>query len=362
MKKIAPYGLILICFFLIGLAYHIFSIFHQHQQFEEAVLAGGEWFLNNQNDNFIYYEYFPGTDTHPDTNHALREMGALWSISQLSEFTGDPRYQQLTNRGLNYFLQFYTEDTKNDFAYINITPDKIKLGYNAFIILSLLRSDYPDREKILSSLAQGIIRQQQPDGSLKTFFFSDQTGGTDYYPGEALLALMELYQKTGQEEYRKTVTNALAYYTHYFQTNPNTAFTPWQSRAYAILYQTNPNENIAQFIFDMNDYMLDQYQPAGSCQNFFFDQGIVTAVHAEGVVQAYDIAQLTNDQNRQNCYQNFIREAAEYILTMQIKPSEETPQSAWGGFWDGPGHNGLRVDRNQHAVTFLIDALRRKII
>jgi len=366
MKR--PYHLAITLLILFATAYLITAsplssrAINLDNHYEQAITLGGEWFLNNQNENFIYYEYDPYTDTHDDDTHELREMGALWSITQLANFTGDERYDQLADNGIKYFLQYLAEDTEHDFTYFNINPDKVKLGYNAFLILALLESNHPDKDEIMAKLANGIVYHQLDDGSLDTFFFSDRDTSVDYYPGEALLALMSLYEATGNDEYKKTVTNALAFYTNYFRTNPNTAFAPWQSRAYAKLYQINPNENIANYIFEMNDYVLERYSPRQDCQHFTFDKGVVTAVHAEGVVQAYDIAKLTGDEDRARCYQNFIQESADYIITLQESNNTPLPVSAIGGFWGNVAKDSMRVDRNQHAVMLIMDAYSRGLI
>jgi hypothetical protein len=112
----------------------------------------------------------------------------------------------------------------------------------------------------------------------------------------------------------------------------------------------------------MNDYLLNSYTPQSPCQNFTFDQGIVTAVHAEGVIQAYDIAKILNDRTRLTCYQNFIQESIDYIITLQETDQTTRPLSAIGGFWDGPAKKDMRVDRNQHAVMAIMDAVSRKLL
>jgi len=96
------------------------------------IILGGEWFLNNQNESFLYYKYDYSDKSHPNKSQSLREMGALWSISKLAHFLNDERYEQLTQKGFAYFEETFKHDEENDFYYINITPHKLKLGYNAF--------------------------------------------------------------------------------------------------------------------------------------------------------------------------------------------------------------------------------------
>ena len=95
-----------------------------------AIQQGGEWFLNNQDDEFIYYEYYPFEQRHSTTSHALREMGALWSISKLSSYLDDERYTTLATKGISYFEETFAYNEENDFLYVTVTSSKFKLGYN----------------------------------------------------------------------------------------------------------------------------------------------------------------------------------------------------------------------------------------
>lgn len=326
-------------------------------ELRQAVDLAGQWFLNNQNDNFLYYEYYPATNTHSEETHQLRELASLWSITNMANFTGDQKYQELTDRGLNYFERFIYDDKSNGFSYLKFGNQEVKLGNSAFMLLTLVDSGRPDREDIITRLADGIVFHQKEDGSLRTHFYSDKNSSQDYYPGEALVALMTLYEKNGNQKYLDAVDKAFLYYQNYWNSNPNTAFIPWQTRAYYKFYQSNPDQAIADFIFTMNDYLLDQYNPADNCDKFTFDQGSVTAVHLEGTIQAYKLARELDDQTHQNCYQNFINQGLAYISTLQVQPDSGFPETATGGIWDGPAHISHRVDRNQHAVMAFMDYL-----
>jgi len=143
--------------------------------------------LNNQDESFLYYQYDAKEKQHPKKHHSLRETGALWSVAKLSNFLNDPRYDSLALKGFRYFEEHFEYDKEKDFYFVNITPNKIKLGYSAFMILTLLEIDHPRKEYYLDKFANGIMLMQKKNGSLRTFFYSNRSTGTDYYPGEALL-------------------------------------------------------------------------------------------------------------------------------------------------------------------------------
>ena len=329
-----------------------------------AIQQGGEWFLNNQDDEFIYYEYYPFEQRHSTSSHALREMGALWSISKLSNYLDDERYVDLANNGIKYFEETFAYNEENDFLYVTVTSSKLKLGYNAFMILSLLETDYHQKDYYLEKLANGIMYMQNDDGSLNTFFFSNRSTGVDYYPGEALLALTEMYYYTGNETYIDVVEKAFPYYISYFWTNPNTAFPPWQSRAYYNMYQITKDDKYANYVFEMNDFMVEEH--SDDCENFDFSRGIVTAVYMEGVIKAYLLAQELNETEKEECYYNFVKQGSDYILTLQITQEDNLNDHyeihAIGGFLGSETSDSMKVDRNQHATMSLMDGIDARIL
>ena len=325
----------------------------------ESIRLGGEWFLNNQNEDFIYYNYDAKDDVHPDESHAMREMGALWSIYNLGDFLEDARYEVLAERGLAYFKASIETDVENGFSYVNITPGKVKLGYSGFMILNLLESNDPEKDALMESLAEGILFHQSEEGELDTFFYSDRSTGVDYYPGEALLALMKLYHHSGEEAYLKAVEKALPFYRTYFEENPNTAFIPWQTQAYYEYYQVQPSVEVADYIFGMNDYLIEQFSE-DNCTDFKEDAGVVMAVYVEGMNKAYMLADERGDTERKACYARFIRAELENVMALQFpmegQIEEEFGLSAVGGFFGSKNDLTMQVDRNQHATMALMGA------
>jgi len=334
--------------------------------YHTAVELGGEWFLNNQDDSFLYYEYYPYIKDHSEDgaydHHSLREMGALWSITMLADFLDDPRYDELALKGFTHFEEHFVLDQDNEFFYVNIVPDKIKLGYSAFAILSLLGMEHPLKEQYLQGFAEGIVYQQNEDGSFRTFFYSDDDTGVDYYPGEALFALMSLYEYNGNQTYLAVAEKAFPYYRDYWRSNNNTAFIAWQSRAYAMLYENTRRPEYKDFVFEMNDYLLNQYFPDENCTDFEFLTSVVS-VHMEGVLQAYDLADYLKDHERKECYGNYIREGSDFMLSLQVTEQGNffEPEIV-GGFMYSSTGDEMRVDRNQHAVVALMEAIESGIV
>ena len=134
--------LITASFLLLLVSVYSSRAFSQEDRFLQAIQRGGEWFLNNQNASFLYYQYDTSSKTYPVKSHILRETASLWAIAKLARFLDDERFELLAAEGFRYFETAITYDNKNDFYFLNVTFPKIKLGYSAFIILSLLIVDF----------------------------------------------------------------------------------------------------------------------------------------------------------------------------------------------------------------------------
>jgi hypothetical protein len=352
-------ALVLVLFVLIliaGVFEQYFSIPNPQNKYIQAARLGSDWFLQQQNNDFLYYVYDPSDNTHPNlTTNQLRESGTLWAVATMGNYFHDARLTQLAQRGFAFFETYFKYDDTRKFYYVAITPD-IKLGYSAFMILTLLQMNHPKKAEYLDGFARGITAEQNPDGSLRTFFFSDEvTNEEDYYPGEALFALMSLYESTHDSRYLATVERALPYYMNYWNTHPNTAFTAWQTESSVMLYDATYNPAIPPFVFSMSDYILNYYKPTGTCSGYNVQGSAALADYTEGIIAAYTLAHEVGDTKHADCYAHFIREAADYIVSEQLTDTEEFPPEAIGGFVTADDDT-LRVDRNQHAVMALIEA------
>ncbi len=331
----------------------------KESEYTKSLKRAGKWFHNNQDGFFLYYQYDPGEQKHLTGQHPLREMASMWSVGVLGNALGDSSLTSLAERGFIAFSDTFQTDEENGFVYVGVTEYSLKLGYSAFAILTLLEIEHPMKDYYLREFADGILHLQQEDGSFNTYFYGNDTSGQDYYPGEALLALMSLYEYNGDERCLSAVGKAFPYYRDYWTKNKNTAFPPWQSRAYLKYYRATGDENVITFLYDMSDWMVLEYRPKSRCAEFDFEwYGITSPVHVEGVIQGYELAVEQDDELRIGCYGNYIQEGLDYILTTQVVDTND--DSSRGGWI---GHDGLmRVDRQQHAVLAIIGACNAEIV
>ena len=145
------------------------------------------------------------------------------------------------------------------------------IAHNALLLLALVASEdlglLPDdatmgcsRTSVMEELARGILARQRHDGAFRTGFSrtdnnnnngdEDISGGIEFFPGEAMTALMELYRHLGvlsresehplRDEILRAMLSGLGFYCSYYEEGRerNTIdanYSVWQIQAFARL-------------------------------------------------------------------------------------------------------------------------------
>lgn len=337
------------------------------QQIYQRIDLTKSWFLHNidQKKKILEYEYDPDTDQYSDDNNHVRQLATLWSMTETNKLLGaDQELDSLIFNTINYYL-YYTECDQNS-CYLKIN-NKAKLAYNAFLLLALQNTpDYPNSANWQGKLGRAILKQQQNNGSYNTYFDSDKNSGTDYYPGEAMLALIKYYRLTDEPAYLQSVNSAFYYYRDYWRKNKNSPFIPWHSQADYLLYLETKDPAVADFVFEISDWLIANRQVLNSANPQYIGgfpkptPKITTAVDLEGLLDAYQLAKLVNDQEHIAKYQKSVDLGINFLLKLQYTPDLDlqpiNPGRAYGGFRQSLTNNDQRIDYSQHAVMALIKA------
>jgi hypothetical protein len=316
------------------------------QIIQDRILITKSWFLNNidQTKGILHYQYQPKIDSYSTENNHTRQLATLWAITELNKFLNtDQALTDLINSTLDYYLYF--KKCTTDYCYLQIDNNS-QIAQNAFSLLALQNTpNYHNSKNLQKQFAQALINQQQKNGSYKLYFNTKDLTGLNYYPGETMLALMKYYQLTNNPVYLASVQKAYKYYKKYWQTNKNAAFIPWQTQAAYYLYQETGNQAIADFIFNMNDWLIAKNQ-------------IITPVYLEGLIDAYKLAVQNQDQQRIQEYKKTINLSLNYLLNLQYTEKSAQnfiePQKVIGGFRNSLETDAQRIDSSQHALMALI--------
>ncbi len=329
-----------------------------------------DWFLNNVDPKTkrVNYLYYPVTDTYSKGNNEVRNLAVLYILPELNDFLNDDSLNGLIRGTTDYYMT-KTKET-NDYSYLDLNGDT-KIPFNAFMILSLIRQpDYPGSLKAAEKLANGIVSLQRPDGSYATTF-GGKVIGADYYPGEAMLSLMRLFDLTDDVRLVESVEKAFPYYRQYWRKNKNTAFIPWHTQTYFLLARHSKDAELESFIYEMNDWLIDTFQIfediypdkiGGFKKN---DPRNSTSSYMEGINDAYRTAQLFGNELHIKKYRDSIQNGMRFVLQTQFTPENafwvKNPTRAIGGFRESLKSVNQRNDYTQHATSALLKAHKSNI-
>jgi hypothetical protein len=251
------------------------------------------------------------------------------------------------------------------------------IAHSAFLMLLLAEWDQAaQREPLIRRLAQGLLQQQNPDGAYRTSFGEAETKrGIDYYPGEAMLALMSAYDLFGESAYLASAERAFPYYRRYWRGHRSTAFVSWHAQVNRLLYRATRQERYAAFTFEMADWLIDTHQIRRTSrldEVGGFGVGAArrpsnsTASFLEGINAAYALAVSAGDGARVSKYAEAIRLGTRFVLQTQVTPEYAMllrhPKRALGGFTQSVTKNIQRNDYTQHAVMALMAALENHLM
>lgn len=324
-----------------------------------------DWYLNNVDPKTgrVSYLYYPVTDKYSKDTNEVRNLAVLYILPEIRRFLGGDSLNNLISGTTDHYLSKIKH--AEDYSYIDLDGDA-KIPYNAFMILSLAgQPDYPGSLETAGRLANWILSLQQPDGSYNTSF-GGKVSGIDFYPGEAMLSLMRLFERNGDERLAESVSRAFPYYRDYWRKNKNTAFVPWHSQTYFLLAQHTKDPRLESFVYEITDWLIDAYQIT---KDVYPDKiggfkkenpGNSTASYMEGINDAYRVAQLFDNRRHIRKYRDSIRAGIRFVLQTQFTPENafwvKNPTRTIGGFRASLKKAEQRNDYTQHAVSALMKA------
>jgi hypothetical protein len=312
------------------------------------------------------YEYDPVHDTYADDDNLVRQLATTWVTAQLAH-RGLGR-RDVLERALRYiFARMRPAATHGDGVVVSDRSDCALLGASAFALLTLVDSNDDGFKDAAHRLADAILSLQRPDGGFHTEIPAmTRPEAEDFFPGEAMLALMHLHARYPDSRYPASLDRALPYYRAHFRRHRSSAFVAWQMAAYANLYRWTGNREYAEFVFELADAILPlQHVGATAPYPDYVGgyrsrgaPGIPSATYNEGVLEAYDVAKRAGDRDRTARYQRAALLAGLFTLRLQFVDDNsyyvQHPGRARGAFRASLVNNALRIDHTQHALNSLL--------
>lgn len=343
------------------------------ERISTAIDDGAEYLLRAQRpDGAFVYEYDPARGEDSTGDNIVRQLAATWLLASLTRRHGSMRYREALARGLA-FMSAKTRRASPDSTLLVVSddPDVALLGTVAFALLTLVATEDHGLKGEAERLAEAILSLQRADGGFDTQFpAATRPEAEDFFPGEAMLALMHLHARYPDPRYPEALRRALPYYRAHFRRRRSSAFVAWQMAAYAHLFRITGDSEHADFVFELADAILPLQHVGGEVAYPDYIggyrggsvPGIPSATYTEGVLEAYDLARRRGDRERAARYQRASLLATLFTLRLQFTLENayyvRHPDRALGAFRASLADSTLRIDHTQHALNSLLKAER----
>ncbi|HEU4388940.1 MAG TPA: hypothetical protein VFV34_14160, partial [Blastocatellia bacterium] len=262
--------------------------------------------------------------------------------------------------------------------YVLDFDNKVKLGANGLALLVLVRQFYSDSDIVdleaAAGLAEMILKLQRPDGGFESYYSlrgHEPSGDLSlYYPGEAILGLLNLYNVTGEKRLLDAARRGADYLIYSQRRMKHLPPDAWLMQALEMLHNYDidsaaserPRRCAAHLLALAEAMIRDQYDdnaPAGYAGGFApgVPRSTPAASRAEGLVAAYRVAIASGDL-RSAAIADALRSSARFQLSQQLGEKRaariSNPERARGGFRESLTSQRVRIDFVQHNVCSLL--------
>jgi Beta-L-arabinofuranosidase, GH127 len=337
-----------------------------------AAQAGGDYLIRAQkSDGSFHYDYDPFAESVSEGDYnILRHAGATIALFQLYEATREARYAEAARRAVVYLQSRFRWAREADALYVLDDDGKAKLGANGLALIALalqmrLNPKSADRASA-RRLANLIMRMQERDGSFASYY--DMRGEPEdraslYYPGEALLGLIELYKLTGDQRLIEAARRGADYLIDTQKRLPSLPPDAWLMQALEALYAIKRDPSYAAHAIRIAEAMIKEQYTAADAPLYAggYRSGVPRATpaasRAEGILAALRLARLTNDASAARLAEA-LKLSARFQLAQQFDADNSfylaSPERAVGGFRESLTSARIRIDYMQHNISALL--------
>ena len=327
-------------------------------------------------DGKFVYRYRPKTDRVSDSYNILRHAGTVYSMLELYEMTRDENLLESAQRALSYLSRSSLPcEAAGKPANCIVEDGEVKLGGNALALIAF--SKYievtGDREYLpaMLPLARWIQNVQAESGEFtihKQLYPSGERTDTEsqYYPGEALLALTRMYRIDASESWLDTAEKGAQYLINTRDRGKSLSqlsHDHWLLYALNELYRSRRNplymqhaSRIAQAIVQAQnraprypDWLGSYYRPPRSTP---------TATRSEGLLAAYQLIRDFGDAEEAERILGSAQLGIRFQLQTQFQPESAmylpNPQRVLGAFHRDLSDFSVRIDYVQHNISALL--------
>jgi len=363
-----------------------------------SMSLGSSFLVNNQKSagNFNY-EYDFVTKTFPPGDNQVRQAGALWGVSLIFAYTQDPEIRKALDKSLKFFFK-YTREGNVPGSRAIFYNDEISCKTGTVALVSLGIIEYLRAEKEGRVVLKESYRQLLEDNlrgyiqHLLSIQLNNAHFADSYISNGKKKSISSKYNPYADGEVLLTLIKA-AKYLDYKELK-----TVFQDSAFLIAkdytmdqWPYNPDSNLTKGFYQWSSMAFWEYQDAGWEDSEYYGDYVVnmawwmiithrtlqrtrnTAYAYEGIVLAYQIAKVRNNENAFSTLAFTIDKGLAKLTSWQVggplesrnkflSSFEEFPAVSIGGIMNHRKEPLLRIDVTQHQMHALILALKYRYI
>jgi hypothetical protein len=334
----------------------------------------------------LVYRYDPETGDVVANGSAIRDIASVWDLEQLGEFLGRHDLALTAERSLRHYLGMLEERDGARFFDSSRLGEPAGIAHAAFLLLAVLGSSVSGRDRIAGGLAEAILRQQRPDGSYRIYFGPEPDDGIEFYPGEAMLALLtwDAGRPVGRGRLHRSrkaapipprpptpgpgVASAARAFEHYRKHLPPGAVSDglvifygnWVAQYGGLLHAATSDpvlqEEVSDYVFALHDRIVARGFYEEISRRPVNQATVEVGCALEGVVSAYELARRVGDERRAAAYAGAAQRASAWLRDAQCLHGC-TPRE-YGGFGDSRLDRRQRIDVTGHVLNGWIRACR----
>ncbi len=310
----------------------------------------------------------------------LRHAGTTYSIFQVYNHTHREHHYEAAVDALEYLERKRRHAHDDEARCFEVSGKKVKLGGAGLTLLALVeqanaKPEHADWDWI-HCLANHIVDQTTESGYMESFYTDDgrykwSEHRSIYYPGEALLGLVRLYDIDPDPRWQECAVRAADFLVHErwhslgmeLQVPPDA----WLIQALEVLHRQVPDEAYADYAFKLGD-VLTRYQVVsdgapedirGGRVSPGFPHVISTGSRGEGMSAAARLERRVRPG--ETFFLGRLEANSHYALRNQytepILFGLRRPEQALGGFRNAPDDAEIRIDGVQHNLSGLLGLL-----
>lgn len=352
---------------------------HTKKDVEQSLNWAGKYLVRSvKGDGSFVYNYDPILDRESRDYNLVRHAGTVFAMLELYRRNRDSELLGAAERAIGYLLRQVKDGTVRGQAVKFVVENgDTKLGGNALAVLALAEYERATGDgryrQTMRGLGEWILATQAPDGRFTVHKQTVPEGKvskfqSEYYPGEAIFALMRVYGLTGEKKWLDAADAGARYQLKVFSKLDDVKLPHDHWLLYGLneVHRNRPRpeflegaRRFARVIIQAQHTRANQPQPDWDGGYYSPPRSAPTATRMEGLNSAYALARDFGLRKEEKQIREAIERGTGFLLRIQVGPESamycRNPGRSLGGVRESLASPSIRIDYVQHTISAMLE-------